>query len=181
MSERLNPEVLVRVASPNVSERLGSISLIVLHDTESSNIAGSIADLQGVADWFANPASEVSAHVVTDADGHSARCVADYRKAWQCVDYNSAALGIEQCGFAAQKAWDPLELEESARWIAYWSHRHRLPIRRALVAGGRVLRSGVTTHSRLGAAGGSHHDPGTDYPFAVVLRRARAIKRARYG
>jgi N-acetyl-anhydromuramyl-L-alanine amidase AmpD len=179
-TERLNPEIPVRHISPNTSARSTGISLIVLHSTESSNLPGS-ADLQGVADWFANPTSQVSAHVITDDDGHSARCVADRDKAWACVEFNSPSLNIEQIGRAAQSHWSRREWLETARWIAQWSHEHHIPIRRAEVAGAYVIRSGVTTHAALGAAGGGHHDPGPDYPLEEVLHEARRIKRLRYG
>lgn len=177
--ERLHPDVIVRRTSPNVSTRSAAISLIVLHSTESSNVAGS-ADLEGVAGWFANPASQVSAHVITDADGHSARCVDDAAKAWACEEFNSASLNIEQVGHAAQSHWSRREWLETARWIAEFSHDHGIPIRAAAVSGGEVVRSGVTTHAALGVAGGSHHDPGSDYPLEEVLHEARRIKRLRY-
>ena len=179
--QRLHPEVTVTTPSPNYSARLGPISLIVLHSTESDNIPKSNADLQGVASWFANPAAEVSAHVITDADGHSARCVPDREKAWHCAAYNSPALGIEQIGRAVQSQWSEAEYMETARWIAQWSHDYRVPIRRAITIGGRVVRSGVTTHKKLGALGGGHVDPGPHYPFRKVLKQARHIKRLRYG
>lgn len=178
--ERLKPHISVSEQSPNVSSRFTPISLIVLHSTESNNIPNSPSDLQGVADWFANPAAQVSAHVIVDADGRSARCVVDERKAWACVSYNSASLNIEQIGHASQDHWDRAEWMEAARWIAQWSHDHDIPIRRAITIGGRVVRSGVTTHKRLGAAGGGHVDPGPKYPLRKVLRQARHIKRLRY-
>lgn len=181
MIQRLHPEVTVREGSPNYSARTSTISLIVLHSTESDNISGSSSDLQGVASWFANPASEVSAHVITDADGNSARCVSDENKAWHCAMYNSPALGAEQVGHAEQSRWEPAEYMETARWIAQWSHEHGIPIRRAVTVGGRVVRSGVTTHKKLGALGGGHVDPGPHYPLGKVLKQARHIKRLRYG
>lgn len=172
MSERLRPKVVVRHLSPNQSSRLGPIRLIVIHDTESHERRGA-SDLAAIGDLFANPDFDASAHVCTDADGTSARFVPDDRKAWHCVSYNSAALGIEQIGFASQGRWAEAELRETARWIARWHRRHGIPIRRAWVVGGRVIRSGVTTHKRLGAAGGGHTDPGTHYPFKTVLGLAK--------
>lgn len=178
--ERLHPNVTVNRPSPNHSARFTDISLIVLHSTESDNIPSSSADLEGVASWFANPAAQVSAHVITDADGNSARCVPDHLKAWHCAAYNSPALGIEQIGRAAQTHWDRDEWMETCRWIAQWSHFYRIPIRRAIVSGGRILRSGVTTHKKLGALGGGHVDPGPSYPLGKVLKQARHIKWLRY-
>jgi N-acetyl-anhydromuramyl-L-alanine amidase AmpD len=183
MSERLRPKIVVRRGSPHTSARISGVrvNLIVLHSTESANYDGK-RDLEGVAGWFANPASQVSCHVIVDNDGHSARCVADSRKAWHCSAYNSASLGIEQIGYAAdgEDAWRRKddELREAARWIAAWSIRHEIPIQKAEVTRGHVTRAGITTHKALGELGGNHSDPGA-YPFDHVLRLAREIKRKR--
>lgn len=181
--ERLGPNVVTRHYSPNQSERFPvALELITLHDTEGSNVPGSIADLVGLGEWFARPI-QASAHVATDSDGNSARYVSDRRKAWHCAAYNSASLGIEQIGFASQprSTWfaNWRQLRETARWIAYWSHRYGIPIRRARVSGGAVTRSGVIRHMDLGALGGGHSDPGANYPFRRVLLLARAYKAAR--
>lgn len=178
--DRLHPDVVIRQSSPNVSSRSTGISLIVLHSTESSNVPDSATDLAGVAGWFASRASAVSAHVITDADGHSARCVPDMVKAWACQDFNSPSLNIEQIGRAAQPRWDRQEWLETARWIAQWSHEHRIPIRVGDVSGESVMRSGIVTHKMLGLAGGGHVDPGDGYPLEEVLHEARRIKRLRY-
>lgn len=178
--ERLKPKVVVRQPSPNQSARLGPIQIIVLHDTESKNYPDSPADLQGVAGWFANPSAQVSSHVIVDGDGQSARCVPDSQKAWHCLSYNSVALGIEQVGFTTDH-WDRDEWMESCRWIAQWSKQFGIPIRRAIVANGVVIRSGVTTHKKLGVYGGGHVDPGPNYPLRKVLRQARHIKKLRFG
>lgn len=181
--ERLHPNVVVRNYSPNQSERTGvPLNLIVLHDTEGANLPDSTADLVGLGSWFARPI-EASAHVATDSDGNSGRYVSDRKKAWHCMAYNSASLGIEQVGFASQsrltwlKNWK--QLRETARWIAYWSLKYHIPIRKASVSNGSVLRSGVTRHMDLGVIGGGHLDPGSNYPFYRVLLLARAYKAAR--
>lgn len=170
MSTRLAPKVVLREPSPNVSQRISPISLIVIHDTEGGSLAS-------VGSEFASTASQVSAHVCTDSKGESARYVRDEEKAWQCVAYNSAALGIEQIGFASQKSWPAAQVDETARWVARWSQKHGIPIRRAIVLGGRVVRSGVITHEQLGAAGGGHHDPGPNYPMGKLRKRARFFRK----
>jgi N-acetyl-anhydromuramyl-L-alanine amidase AmpD len=164
MSDRIYPAVHVRRWSPNKSTRTTGIRLIVLHSTEGNNVPGD-GDLIGLGGWFANPAAQVSSHVATDADGHSARYVRDRDKAWHCAAYNSPALGIEQVGRAAQTSWSDAQLRETARWIAVWSRYYSIPITHSTTAG-------VCTHSDLGAAGGGHHDPGTDYPLDKVLKYA---------
>ncbi|HEY4094514.1 MAG TPA: peptidoglycan recognition family protein [Baekduia sp.] len=170
---RYTPHVAVRHISANRSSRGGvKPSLIVLHSTESDNRTGS-GDLAAVASYLAQPSTQASAHVIVDADGYSARLVADAEKAWHCAGYNSQSLGIEQVGRAAQKAWTRDEIREAARWIARWSHLHGIPIRKGAVKNGKVTRSGVLRHMDLGAVGGGHHDPGSPYPLAAVLSLAK--------
>lgn len=172
MAARAYPNVVIRRAARNQSSRNGiRPQLIVIHSTESSNRPGS-SDLAAIGAWFDNPTAQASSHVCTDGDGNSARYVADTAKAWHCAGYNSVSLGIEQIGRAAQSSWSPDEIRESARWVAYWSRKHGIPIRRGAVTGGRVVKSGVVTHADLGVTGGGHHDPGAGYPVADLLRLA---------
>lgn len=177
MAERIWPIVAVRRYSPNrYSPRGSPIRLIILHSTESHNRVGK-SDLEGIAEYFAQPGTEASSHVLTDADGKSARCVRDSDAAWTQVSYNRVSLSVEQIGFASQTRWPEAEVKETARWIAKWSRRHGIPIRRAWTVGGRVVRSGVTTHRRLGSAGGGHTDPGTHFPFRHCLELARHYRK----
>jgi hypothetical protein len=175
------PKVVHRIDVCNQSPRNGgSIQLIVLHDTEGANIKG-VRDLQGLGSWFDNPAAQASSHVATDEDGCSARFVPDAEKAWAQSFYNSAALSIEQIGFASQNwqaASKDKQLREAARWIARWNRVHGVPIRRAVVApNGRIVRSGVIQHRRLGYLGGSHHDVHPRFPMRKVLRYAKEYAR----
>ena len=41
-------------------------------------------------------------------------------------------------------------------WIAYWSAKHGIPIRKGGVSGSSVVRSGVVRHSDLGVVGGNY-------------------------
>jgi N-acetyl-anhydromuramyl-L-alanine amidase AmpD len=172
MSERFKPNVDVRILDvPHSSRHGASLQLIVVHDTEGANLKG-VQDLRNLGDVFKS--RKVSAHVGTDAEGNSGRYVRDEDKAWHCGFYNSPSLGIEQIGFASQRSWPQAQLDETARWIAYWSFHHGIPIRKGAVSvDGRVLRSGVVRHSDLGALGGGHQDPGANYPLAAVNVRAR--------
>jgi len=178
---RPHPNVVVKHNSPNQSDRAAvPLSLIVLHDTEGANIAKSAADLAGLGNFFGQSSVEASSHVATDGDGNSARFVSDDRKAWHCAAFNSASLGIEQIGVVTQShaTWmkNHRQLEETARWIAHWSHHHDIPIRRAEVSGEQVTRSGVIRHMDLGGPGGGHSDPGEHFPLDHVLQLARLFK-----
>jgi N-acetylmuramoyl-L-alanine amidase len=74
--------------------------LIVLHTTEGHSRRGS-SDLEGLAAWFDNPASQASAHKGIDAEGNVVTMVPDSRKAWTQCAFNSVALSIEQVGFSS--------------------------------------------------------------------------------
>lgn len=180
---RLRPDIVVSLNSPNQSTRVpGPIDLIVIHSTESHNRPGK-EDLAGVGSWFMQTRAQASSHVCTDGDGRSARFVPDERKAWTQGNFNSRSLSIEQIGRASEglTTWKGREgqINETARWIAIWSIKFGIPIRKARVNGstGTVLRSGVAEHHWLGIEGGGHVDPGP-YPFKQLLRRARFYKHA---
>lgn len=162
-------EQIVRSVSNQSSRNGVKVTLIVLHDTEGGNLPG-IADLKGLGDWFNNPAAQASAHVGVDADGNSAQFVPDTNKAWHVAAYNSKSLGVEQVGFATQKAWPDAQLKKTAQYVAYWSKKYRIPLV-------HNTENGVCMHSDLGVAGGGHHDPGPAYPMDKVLNLARDFAR----
>jgi hypothetical protein len=171
---RYTPHVVYRRMSPNQSSRNGvKPRIIVLHSTEGGNIPGSSADLIGCSNFLCRPVIEAASNVIVDGDGHSARLVADERKAWAQAHYNPFALSIEQIGRARSERWTRNEIREAARWIARWSKKYDIPIRKGEVSGGFVTRSGVVTHKMLGVLGGGHVDPGDRYPFDACLKLAR--------
>lgn len=171
---RYVPHVVHRRISPNQSSRNGArILLITLHSTEGSNIPHSDGDLIGCTNFLCQPSVEASSNVIVDGDGHSARLVADERKAWAQARYNPFSLSIEQIGHAASENWTRDEIRETARWIARWSKKFDIPIRKGAVNGGFVTHPGVVTHKMLGVLGGGHVDPGDRYPFDACLKLAR--------
>lgn len=184
MSDRVFPQVDVRrsVACQSYRVPFSKIKLLVVHATEGTNLAG-IRDLQYLGDYFNQRSTQASSHVATDAEGNSARYVKDSRKAWHVAGFNSVALGIEQIGHTSQGKWPAAQLHETARWLAYWSRNHRVPLHKGAVhQDGSVLVAGVVRHSDLGEAGGNHDDPGSGYDLSRVLKYARAyaLKQAVY-
>lgn len=150
--------------------------LIVIHTTESPNRPG-LQDIRGIISWFNNPRSQASSHVVNDGAGNDARLVRDSRKAWTQGAFNAVSLSIEQVGYARTSRTDWLrryrrQLRNTALWVAYWSRRYGIPIRRGRTSGCAVVRSGVVSHNQLGC-GNDHTDPGRGYPFNYMLRLAR--------
>lgn len=120
-------------------------------------------------------------HWITGPNGAIVRGPID-RHVWHVEQYNSVAIGIEQCGFArwTKSDWGLHETQLlAAAWIlAYDAQRHGIPLR--FVApyyhGPRDPARGVTFHSSLGVAGGGHTDPGAGYPVSHVLGMAVSIQ-----
>lgn len=151
----------VKLVSPNQQSRNGvTPRLIVLHSTESVGFPDG---------WFMNPDANASSNVCVGQTGVSHRYVADERKAWAQAAFNSVALSIEQCGFAAQTHWPDAQVKKAAKYCAYWSKKYGIQLDHRASPGG----NGVCEHADLGQAGGGHHDPGEHYPFDELLHHAR--------
>jgi hypothetical protein len=142
---------------------------IILHSTESGDTSGTI-EMYNIAKYWSNLG--FGAHITVDADGNTARNLADVEYGWHTGGANSGSLGIEQVGYArfttAQWKARPQELHEVAKWIAWWSKKYDIPIRFSTT-------HGVSKHVNHPAGG--HWDPGPGYPFDYVLKLAREYKK----
>lgn len=139
------------VASPNFSNRGGArVDLIVVHDTEGA-YAGAVA-------WFAQTASQVSAHFVLREDGAEATQMVDLAKnAWHVCAFNRRSVGLEIAGRESAGFSDAAWLA-AARIVAYLLHHLQIPCRFSEAGVG----PGFCRHYDLGQAGGGHDDPTTD-------------------
>ena len=125
-----------------------AIGVVVIHTMEIAERAGA-AEI--CARWFANPASEVSAHYCVDADS-VVQCVREDDIAWHARGGNANSIGIELAGYAGQK---------TLGWNDDYS---RAVIERAAQADGRGLcavrdpdSTSPRRRSRRGPA--RHHGP----------------------
>ncbi len=156
------------LASPNFSARTSPIDLVVLHDCEGS--------YAGAVEWFGEPKSAVSAHIVLKEDGTEATQMVDFRqKAWHADAFNSRSIGIEMGGFAA-RGFPAAEWQTAADVVAYLLHAFGIPCQWAQ----RGVGPGFTSHFDLGMAGGGHHDPcpTTDPKWAAFIDLVQASYRA---
>lgn len=143
---------LVFHESPNRSGRTGSSApyLIVVHRPVGSYV--------GATATFLDPASQVSAHVLTNSDEGATQFVPWHEKAWACAAFNSASYNLE----IDDDAWngrDPAALATAARIVAYLCTRTGIP---PVWSRDPLHLAGVTRHFDLGRAGGGHTDPTTD-------------------
>lgn len=156
----MNLPPLKWVPSPNFSARRTPVDLVVLHDCQGS-YGGSI-------NWFANPQSQVSAHIVLKDDGSEATQMVSFdSKAWHAVAFNSRSIGIEMAGFA-ERGFPDAEWQRAATIVAYLLHAFHIPCQWAHQGVG----PGFTSHFDLGKAGGGHSDPTTDAKvWAAFVKR----------
>ncbi|RAL26408.1 N-acetylmuramoyl-L-alanine amidase [Thermoflavimicrobium daqui] len=108
------------------------IRYIVIHDTEGS--------YQGAINWFANPASSVSAqYVIRSSDGQVTQMVDNKNVAWQAGNwyFNMHSIGLEHEGYALKGAsWYNEQLyRSSARLTRYLAKKYRIPLNRSHIIG----------------------------------------------
>ena len=167
------------VESPHQTAASGrSIGIVVIHTME---IAEHARAAEVCAQWFQNPASEVSAHYCVDADS-IVQCVREEDIAWHARGGNANSIGIEIAGYAGQRAlgwrdaYSRAVVERAAGLTADVCARHGIPLRRLRAADLVAGKRGVTGHADVSAAfrKSDHWDPGPDFPWTRFLRLARS-------
>ncbi len=166
------------IESPNSTSATGrAIRVVVIHTME---IPERDDAAQVCARWFANPASEVSAHYCVDAET-TIQCVHEDDIAWHARGGNTNSIGIELAGYAGQRtlgwsdAFSRAVVERAATLVADVCARHGIPIRRLHAADLVAGRRGIAGHADVSAAfrKSDHWDPGPDFPWERLLRLAR--------
>jgi hypothetical protein len=148
---------------------------LAVHTTEGIMRA---ADLRDWTAWAgsSHASSDETGVLMTPADGF----VPYDRAAWTLRNGNSISENIEQCGWArwTRAEWlaRPKLLDATARWLADRSKARGIPLVKLSPADVRARKPGVLGHGdySTGTGDGTHWDPGPNYPWDVVLSKARA-------
>ena len=156
--------------------RRGSVRLIVVHSTESSERP---EGAEAVARYFATTDRKASTHRVSD-NNSTVRCVDDADTAFGAAGANHDGLHLELCGKAGQSAqewtdaYSRAELEQAGSTVREWSARWDVPLRWLTitqVADGHSR--GLCTHADVSKAfpdvSTGHWDPGPSFPKALAL------------
>lgn len=148
---------------------------IVLHDTESP---ADSAD--GVAAYFKSHSAQGSAHLVIDGDDCH-RVLLNTDIPWGAPGANTKGFHIEMVGRAkwtrAQWLAQDDELNRVAYKVALHAKRWNLPLYFRRAYGLKRGYRGITTHSECTKAfGGSHTDPGSNFPMDVLLQKAKKYR-----
>jgi hypothetical protein len=150
------------------------VRLLAVHSSEGDGTAAALRD----ASWW-----EGSSHAIADertlltpAQG----CVPYAMAAWTIRNANPISDNIELVGWAKWTRPDwlarPGLLENCAAWLAERSRARGIPLVKLSTADVLAGKSGVIGHVDWTRTGdGTHTDPGTGFPFDLVLARARAL------
>lgn len=142
---------------------------IVLHSTESPNRPG-VADVLAIPNFWRGQGAGYGAHLVIDGEGNTVKCALDSQVCWAVAGANTGRLHIELIGYSryTEDDWDDQDrgLKQAAKWCAYWTERHGIPIRLSTVRG-------IATHAMYSAAYhvSDHTDPGKQFPLARFVKR----------
>lgn len=162
MSKTTLPELEPHPFTPNQSQRLAPVTLIVVHRWG----VPAFSSFDGIVNNMMHPDREISAHIVYAGEqgrdkGRAVQLVPWNRKAWACISFNSRSDNIE-LGDAMWSGLDSKGFARAARIVAGRLHYRGLP---AVWRHGSALNGsagGFTRHYDLGAAGGGHTDPTTN-------------------
>lgn len=143
----------------NFSSRNGvRPQVIYLHETVSYENGWRSQD--NLTAYASRRSSGVSWHLLLGrTNGLCTYTVPLHMKAWTQANANPFSIGIEVEAHASQGRY--VEGKGKAKLLSvlrYLSKRFGIPLQRAIVRNGRVIRGGIGEHSDLGAFGGGHAD-----------------------
>jgi N-acetyl-anhydromuramyl-L-alanine amidase AmpD len=156
--------------------RLGGrkVSMLGIHTAEGAT------DEVSLGKFFQRSAAG-SSHAGVGQDGGYANYVNYADTAWTNPPLNDMTDTLEICGFARWKRaeWlaQPKMLEAIAAWIAWRCAVRGIPIRRVTGSALRKGVPGIVGHKDVNDVfHKSHHwDPGPNFPWDIVLARARVL------
>jgi hypothetical protein len=161
------------ISSPNRSARGSNpVRLVVLHTAEGARTVTELGN------YFANASVQASSHVGIDDTGLE-QYVPYSEAAWTILSANPISDNAELCGFAAwtRDMWltqhMPM-LRNAAAWIRGRCQARGIPIVKLTPAQVGAGRAGVCGHVdwTIGMKDGTHTDPGTAFPWDVVMSLA---------
>lgn len=123
----VKPGIDMIKASPNQSDRNGSITHIVLHNTAGS-FAGSIS-------WLCNPIAKASAHLVISRQGQTASLVSFAKKAWHAGNsrFNSNSIGIEIEATNSQRGMTFEQEKKVVQWVRHLMDYFEIPLDNVII------------------------------------------------
>jgi hypothetical protein len=147
-------------ALSNRSAGDGTVSSIVIHDTEST--------ASSAINSFQSGTAYVSAHYVVGQDGSVTQVVPTADMAWHANNktVNTHSIGVEHEGWALTTSqwYTPSEYQSSAKLVAYLAARFNIPLDRQHIIGHDEV-PGITDSYLAG----QHWDPGPYWDWGYYL------------
>ena len=120
------PTVISR-PSPNHGGPRSRTVGCVIHSTRGAAPTAQL-EFKGTLNWFSNPASQVSAHIVIGPDGTIAEVVDPDLVAWHAGVHNSSYLGIELTQPRLGDSITDSQYHSCAWWLKKMSKRYGFPL-----------------------------------------------------
>lgn len=160
--------------SPHYSSSRGPYNVIAFHTTEGA------MTIESLGSWFQNPGAGCSSH--HGADNVSRNLLGAYvkenNKAWTQGNANNWVLSLEMCAYASwsTSTWmsKGILLDNSAAWLRYLIDKYKIPwtvLSNSQAQSGTAR--GICQHVNFGSMGSGHHDAGSGFPLAEVIKRAQ--------
>lgn len=152
--------------------------LLCVHTFEGRDLSA-----EAMARYQLSPAAGGSYHLVIDRDGNTARENDDNYIPWAAMyTGNRIAFHFSLAGRAAmtRDEWlaRPKQLEKLAQILAAYGERYTLPLLFCDAIDVKAGHMGVCGHAEISEAfrESDHTDPGQNFPYDIVLDRARIIR-----
>lgn len=101
--------------------------MIVLHSTRGGQVEG--VEAQATINWFMNPESAASAHLLITRNGEIIRFVDDYDQAWASGQYlNMRSLQVEMEQPDNDTPFTDAQMASVATAVRYWMQKHNIAI-----------------------------------------------------
>ena len=115
------------INSPNYTKRRRKVTKgAILHSTRGGAPLG--AEYQATLNWFMNPASYVSAHVVISYAGEIASVIPDEWVAWHAKSYNQEWLGVELEQPNLGDLISPAQYQKLSEWCREMAEKYGFPL-----------------------------------------------------
>lgn len=180
-------------AKHSAKNAMGAVRLIVIHTMEWGE---TVKTAENCASFFTNPLGKnkagetvpvvASAHYCVDVDS-VVQCVRESDVAWhtpgfiQGKEINRFAIGVEHAGYAKQTPnewaddYSTAMLRLSAQLVGGLCKRYGIPVRRLSKEQLLTGEAGIVGHlDCTNACGGSHWDPGPNFPWDSYLQMVAA-------
>ena len=113
--------------SPNYAAgRMFPISMIIIHSTRGGQVEG--VEMQATINWFLNPDSEASSHIVIGKDGRTIRFVNDEDQCWAAGELNAFSLQVELEQPDNETEFTRVQIDNLVTVVQEWMAKYSIPI-----------------------------------------------------